>query len=527
MEIEVDKLDGLNLVLMAQIEEEKWLNYFESKADEDNENLIKLKQIEAEEERLGLFKDPLAVTESELAVMLKIYEANLTHGLMAISKEEAKLEVMRVKKCLADANQRKNTIVFLQEYIDMTYDLQKVFLRDNKEVDQMLLQEVKILIPASLLKNKEYISKIVEQCATLKSNGKIVKVYVQEKLADHDNSRQMEFLYSNAEMEVFAALNNALIDNQLEPLRFCEGKSTTGAWTLETIINANKSIDNIVSYIKERKFTPFEAMLYIHRWITSQFSYQEGTAITDGRVLPSIIKDQKIVCSGYATLVKCIIDRLNLPGLEADIIGCGLYERKLMGVKQLGRHSHNLIRIRDDKYGIDGAYVEDACWDSKTKTRENGRGFAHCLYPVADLNNFSKGMIYVDDKDSSRLKSTLYDSDGLVFRLNNGRNSALVKHIKEQRYMKRIIRGGIKIYDENKYNSEPIPMDTFKKGLRALFVKSPNVTEEYVEQKIEEFVNDSIENHKSNFSNKADSCFNAETKQKIKAKSFAERDNRQ
>jgi hypothetical protein len=103
-------------------------------------------------------------------------------------------------------------------------------------------------------------------------------------------------------------------------------------------------------------------------------------------------------------LVKAIVDKLDMPTLKCDLVGCAIMndDRKM----SFG-HCHNLIHIKDEKYGINGYYAEDACWDALTNEYQNGKGFAHCLYPIKDVDNFLKGRYY-NKHASNRLNNILY-----------------------------------------------------------------------------------------------------------------------
>ena len=48
------------------------------------------------------------------------------------------------------------------------------------------------------------------------------------------------------------------------------------SWTLKDVVKANRDIDSIASDIKKQKLSPFETMIYIHKYITSNFAYAEG-----------------------------------------------------------------------------------------------------------------------------------------------------------------------------------------------------------------------------------------------------------
>ena len=198
-------------------------------------------------------------------------------------------------------------------------------------------------------------------------------------------------------------------------------------------------------------------MLEIHTYITSTFRYNTN-GLESSRVLPGIFNNQEIVCSGYASLVKAIIDKLGMPELECDLVACKFVDEHN---EIMESHCHNLVKIRDKKYGIDGYYVEDACWDSKNESYPNGKGIANFMYPVEDLIHY-KGLGF--DQFHSKVDN--------LFKMVGLGNRKLDPY-------------SLPIISENIDKSTPIESKKYEECLTNLFKKmNPEETKENIEEKV-------------------------------------------
>ena len=163
---------------------------------------------------------------------------------------------------------------------------------------------------------------------------------------------------------------------------------------------------------------------------------------------------------------------------------------KKIGAKKTGGHCHNLVTIKDEKYNIDGVYVEDATWDSKNNSFPYGKGFAHCLYPVCDVMHLNED-IYVQDVHSDRYR-TIMRNDGTDYQ------NKLVTFIKSLQ-----LPPIIKKYSQK---SKPISEEAFRKGLGKIFyIKTSDQTVQ--EALVEEAIKNSAIVSKKVFDDKASSCF--------------------
>ncbi len=349
-------------------------------------------------------------------------------------------------------------------------------------------------------------------CATIKhylTCGVFVKILVDEKMRERQNDSISNYIYTNEEKEKINQLNNIINKNGSGEIRFTEYHSVSeddwsedifnNAWTLKDVARANKSIDKIVEYIKLNKFSPFETMVFIHDYITSTFEYKEGST-ESCRVVPGAFKNGDIVCSGYASMVKAIIDKLDNKNLSCNIVGCAIYKGKILSHVE-GGHAHNMIHIRDEKYDIDGVYMEDACWDSKCKNFAEGRGFAHCLFPVTDLEHF-RGATYVPTTSMDRFSNLVVDVNDPY---------------SKKRFIPRSTLPQPWIIEQFGNQSKPIPLKKYEDCLNRVYELKFNGDKTKIEEKIDPSLKSSIHFAKMVFKN-GDSCFSTTKRYNIKGK---------
>ena len=141
-------------------------------------------------------------------------------------------------------------------------------------------------------------------------------------------------------------------------------------WHLTSVIKANSEIDKVCEIIKDSNLSPLEALAFIHQYVGNIAEYHPSGISVSKR----FDKDQffvgpfdllpEVVCMGYASLMKEIIDNLNMPGLSAEMFGLSYYDRK--NTKYVG-HARCYVRIKDNKYKLNQSCFCDPTWDGKGK----------------------------------------------------------------------------------------------------------------------------------------------------------------
>lgn len=453
-------------------------------------------------------KEKLEIYRKKIERYREEIEASLDLYVTIEEKKQAKDEIKKLKKLAYEGK-------FTEEEIKKVYFEKKSdYMRDidsfNNEAEKILNQKILIGI------EKEFISE--ENFAILKS---VVETFLSKQIPIQifftyidAYETEIAYVYSKDEINQIIELNNYLIDKGMkEQIVFnecCHGlyfdwgnNYSIEGWGLNDVIKANREIDRVVSYIKEKNYSPYEAMVYIHIYITSNFQYNnssDGERRSSILKIPSILNMERsrsiigayngdIVCAGYATLVKAIVDRLNNPNLKCDIIGCTFYKQKSSlkkSYEHVGAHSHNLIHITDEEYGIIGHYMEDACWDSKTPEMPKGKGFARFMYPVSDLEKFNN-FKYVQ------------------FYSSNMRDDILFKKFTIKERLKVLFNAKPDVVKKYGGQSEVITLEKFDKALHRVLASNINVGS--VDNYYEDMLKKSAQTAQESFNKTATSCF--------------------
>jgi len=116
-----------------------------------------------------------------------------------------------------------------------------------------------------------------------------------------------------------------------------------GKTDLKNYIEILNFLNKVEKYVKEKKYSPLEAAIYCQKFMYENYVYDPITDITDSfdydtnRKLHNVVNRKYIVCVGYATLYSAMLRRLGIP------VFC----------YSCDRHKQNIMRIKDEKYGID------------------------------------------------------------------------------------------------------------------------------------------------------------------------------
>ena len=107
------------------------------------------------------------------------------------------------------------------------------------------------------------------------------------------------------------------------------------------------------------------------------------------RNLTSALLGDKIVCVGYAVIFSTLLNRLGIACDEVFLRQPG---------KKVG-HARNVIRIKDDKYNVDGIYYFDPTWNSKKNKFDNNFMFSYRYFALTkeQMDDIDKGRIVDED----------------------------------------------------------------------------------------------------------------------------------
>ena len=118
--------------------------------------------------------------------------------------------------------------------------------------------------------------------------------------------------------------------------------------------------------------SPLERFLYAYNIVKQFKPYKENEDDKDqARNIYEILDNDYIVCRGYTSLLKALLDRLGIKseeyGLDVNTGFDSIKESDIdVGNNKVEYESHSRIEIKiiDPKYGINGIYISDPTWDN-------------------------------------------------------------------------------------------------------------------------------------------------------------------
>ncbi len=333
------------------------------------------------------------------------------------------------------------------------------------------------------------------------------------------NSKDIRVPYSYSADEIYLL---ACISYYVDNLYFSEYVPQTllpfdkdRIWTWDDVMNANYHKNFIIEELKKLKLSSFEKILMIHNEV-SKCSYQQ-VSLTDIKEYkdlalryPKLFKEVEdelekkdlyfpeftphelkgtfltaedskhnfkqpllksqgkgFVCCGFSSYAKALVDSFKDPNIQCEYIGPIFYSKKTG--KLVSGHSILLVTIKDKKYGIDGVYAWDPCWDN------NEKGFAFCLFPLEDYSVYKSDdeIVKIEyHKNSTAKNSILYSSVPNKININNTNLFICDKidlhdcePISFEDYSDALINLTKKTRECKNYNLAPLPKDFRSKSL--------------------------------------------------------------
>lgn len=164
--------------------------------------------------------------------------------------------------------------------------------------------------------------------------------------------------------------------------------------TLSETINAEEQIEQFGAKIKAVDASPLEKYLMIYNFSTQKVYRENEVNKTDSRSVVSVLNGNNIVCVGYARLMRKLCLEV---GIDCYIQDCAVVEDG-----EVEYHQNNLVRMKDEKYGVDGLFYADACWDSRKADCDDHK-YSYCLIPLGDKDELSRVTIAMNDEDATCL----------------------------------------------------------------------------------------------------------------------------
>lgn len=127
--------------------------------------------------------------------------------------------------------------------------------------------------------------------------------------------------------------------------------------SLDQIIKDDEFLDYCVQNIKNSDMSPFEKYLAIYDIVKNFKKYNkrpDDILLQESRNLYMILNNNYIVCAGYARLLETLLKRI---GIDATFLISPTYRDDI-------QHAIVALKIKDEKYNLDGVYLSDPTDDN-------------------------------------------------------------------------------------------------------------------------------------------------------------------
>ena len=303
----------------------------------------------------------------------------------------------------------------------------------------------------------EMANNLVEIIKNLNSHGYEAKLHIQVE----------GFNFQGSDLENLILVDDELRKNYSE-LVFVEAD---GKFNINQVLNAYEHSNEFLKVIKKLDASPFEKYLMIYNFVTS-FAYKDNEIDSAApRTVIGVLNGTDIVCVGYSNLLKHLCDMV---GIKCEIQHVSVSDSK---GKFLGLHQSNIVYLKDEKYGIDGWFYVDSCWDALGEKEESFLKYNHCLIPVGDVKNTSREVsipefdfLYADKKEEEMFYESMFKdweyTDGveLCLKLCTDVDFEKIENLfKNEAELKRLKERATKIVKEA-FEKEKVPSEIYNQN---------------------------------------------------------------
>lgn len=183
------------------------------------------------------------------------------------------------------------------------------------------------------------------------------------------------FQFTVGDMKILKEIDDKISANGGN-LEFKEGEH--GKYSMKDALSAFERTHDFIESVKNSDASPLEKFMMIYDYVQSFDYTQDRRDKFAGQNILDVLNTNEIVCLGFANLMNYICNQ----------VGIECYNNLMMGdyggFAEEG-HAINIVKIKDEKYGVDGYYLTDACWGSNL----NREQLNFVLYPLSDLHHIS------------------------------------------------------------------------------------------------------------------------------------------
>lgn len=191
--------------------------------------------------------------------------------------------------------------------------------------------------------------------------------------------------------------------------------------SVQNLILREEIMESIISEVDNFDLSPLERYMYLYNIVKMYKEYKEAedkTAPNLSRYSEYTLFNDYMVCVGYATLLEELVERLNDKNVICTTYSCSILDNN----KSFG-HCRCMVKIKDEKYGIDGIYISDPTWDSisyyKKKKKKNGKIKVNYKIPTADIDLYNHFLLTKEETKDEKVSYSTKDASDALFGSNN------------------------------------------------------------------------------------------------------------
>ncbi len=221
----------------------------------------------------------------------------------------------------------------------------------NDDLKQEDLRNLVYLNPKATLKlncnDFSNIEKIIEALKSLKLENKVV-INVKDKEKFNKFIFENNLSYSN--LYVYYDFDEVNINDYLR---------------------LEKKLYSMI--LKAKDLSSFERYIVAYNVVKKYKKYRESEDKEDSRNLYRILENDFIVCRGFTVFFQDLLNKLGIESAIFSVIVDTSYDLANKGLEAIegvtkvttrDYHSRCYVRIKDEKYALDGFYITDPTWDN-------------------------------------------------------------------------------------------------------------------------------------------------------------------
>ena len=182
-------------------------------------------------------------------------------------------------------------------------------------------------------------------------------------LATHNKKYNITFEVKNREL----LRQSQLLDNIPSNINIII-KNDLFDYDLDTYLKEEAKLEKLIAPIRQVNLSPLEKYLAVYNIVKQFKEYKENKENKEeSRFIRFILDNEYIVCVGFQTLLKNLLDKVEIPSYEISTLIDKSYDSGFTMEDiclDYAGHARNLVKIDDDKYNVHGIYLADATWDN-------------------------------------------------------------------------------------------------------------------------------------------------------------------